>query len=143
MTGDRGAVLAVRNEAGNSDWPTRWIATDSEGHVAGSVNCRLSVLGDLSRAYPAGLADRELAVEAGTSAPALAQIVTVLFERYPRCRRIVFSAAVGDLDSIALAESAGFRFTVDVETPTRQLSLLVAEPEWVLVQPSALEDIPL
>jgi hypothetical protein len=52
-------------------------------------------------------------------------------------------AAEQDLDAIAWAERAGFRFVVDVETRSGGYSLLVVEPDWVLAQPHILEDIPL
>jgi hypothetical protein len=61
----------------------------------------------------------------------------------PRCRRVVLAVPERDLEAIGWAEDAGFRFVVDVETRAGAHSLLVVEPDWVLAQPNALEDIPI
>ncbi|MCL9762118.1 hypothetical protein [Frankia sp. AiPa1] len=44
---------------------------------------------------------------------------------------MVFAPAADDLAGVAAAAAAGFRHAVDVEIPGAELSLLVAEPEWV------------
>jgi hypothetical protein len=49
----------------------------------------------------------------------------------PRCRRVVHAVPAGQRDQIAAAESAGCRYVVDVDLGREELSLLVAEPDWV------------
>jgi hypothetical protein len=60
----------------------------------------------------------------------------------PRCRRVVFAAPVDDLEIVAAAQAAGFRYVVEVEVPGEDLSLLVAEPEWVTRVDMDLDRVP-
>jgi hypothetical protein len=55
---------------------------------------------------------------------------------------VVFAAPVDDLEIVAAAEAAGFRYVVDVEVPGEDLSLLVAEPEWVTRVDMDLDRVP-
>jgi hypothetical protein len=60
----------------------------------------------------------------------------------PECRRVVFAASVGDLDAVAAAQAAGFRYVLDVDVPDAELSLLVAEPDWVSDVDADLDRVP-
>ncbi len=107
------------------------------------LGIRAARVGDLVDAYPAGANDREIAVEGEPQLQAVRDYVAGVLERDPRCRRVVLAVPEGDLEAIGWAEDAGFRFVVNVETRRGAHSLLVVEPEWVLAQPHALEDIPI
>lgn len=127
--------------------PADWLGEVSQVPAVGAGTARLGIrparAGDLVDAYPAGTHDRELAVDGEPRVQAVRDFVAEMLERDPRCRRVVFAVPERDLEAIAWAEDAGFRFVVDVETRARAQSLLVVEPDWVLAQPHALEDIPI
>jgi hypothetical protein len=142
-TPDAAVARVARRATGERDWPTALDALGADGKLLGSARMRLAVTGDLAETYPVGLADVQVAIEPDCTAQALAAIVTDIFAASPRCRRVVDAAPAENLAAIALAEEAGFRYVVDVDTHTAAYSLLVSEPAWVLAQPSALEDIPL
>ena len=99
--------------------------------------------GDLVDAYPAGTHDKQLVVEGRPSTQAVRDYVAAVLADDPRCRRVVLAVPENDLAAIGWAEDAGFRFVVNVETRSGAHSLLVVEPEWVLAQPSALDEIPI
>lgn len=99
--------------------------------------------GDLADSYPAGTHDIELLIIGHPVVDSLAETTQSILASQPRCRRVVLPVAEQDLASIAWAESAGFRYVVDVETREGAFSLLVTEPDWVIEQPQVLEDIPL
>ncbi|MFV0373925.1 hypothetical protein [Microbacterium sp.] len=100
-------------------------------------------LGDLVDSYPAGAHDQELFVEGRPPAAAVADFTASVLARDERCRRIVLPVSEQDLDAIAWAEDAGFRYVVDVDTRAGAFSLLVTEPDWVRDQPQILDEIPL
>lgn len=108
-----------------------------------AIRVRRARDGDLVDAYPAGSHDQELVVSGTVSAPQLAAAAERALAADPRCRRVVLAALEGDLDAIARAEDAGFRYVVDVDIRAGGRSLLVREPDWVVAQPHVLEDIPL
>ncbi|GAA1469224.1 hypothetical protein [Microbacterium thalassium] len=115
---------------------------DAGGGVA-RLGVRRARLGALVDAYPAGAHDLELLVEGRPAPTELARTAAEALAADPRCRRIVFAVPEQDLDAIAWAEEAGFRYVVDVEVRAGAFSLMVVEPDWVLAQPHILEDIPL
>jgi hypothetical protein len=117
-------------------------AVSSSGATA-RIGVRRARDGEFVSAYPAGTHDRELAIEGDPTSEALASIADQVLRNDPRCRRVILPLPERDLDAIAWAESAGFRFVVDVETRSGGYSLLVIEPDWVLAQPHILEEIPL
>jgi hypothetical protein len=91
--------------------------------------------GRLRDSYPVNAHDVEVRV-AGEPPPAL--LADLLRDAArdaltadPRCRRVVFAAPVGAKAAIDTAKAAGFRHVVDVDLPDDELSLLVAEPDWV------------
>lgn len=99
--------------------------------------------GELRDAYPSGTHDIELGYVGRPLPETTADYTAALLRSDPRCRRVVVAVPELDLDEIAWAEAAGFRYVIDVETTTGGFSLLVTEPQWVLEQPAILEDIPL
>ncbi len=127
--------------------PAGWQGETHEVPAAGGQTARLGIrsarVGDLVDAYPAGTYDKELAIEGEPRLQAVREYVAEVLERDPRCRRVVLAVPERDLEAIGWAEDAGFRFVVDVETRAGAHSLLVVEPDWVLAQPHALEDIPI
>jgi hypothetical protein len=127
----------------DAEWPTFATVRDLSGRTVGAARARLAALGELADTYPCGLADLQLDPTEDSSAQAVEAIALRLFELNPRCRRIVCAIDAGNLTQTMRMENAGLRFAVDVETVSREVALLVAEPGWVLVQPSAIEDIPL
>lgn len=113
------------------------------GGVASALANRRARTGELREAYPSGTHDIELRYAGQPEPTAMASYTADLLESDPRCRRVVLAVPELDLDVIAWAEDAGFRYVIDVETHAGAVSLLVTEPQWVLDQPAILEDIPL
>lgn len=110
---------------------------------AARIGVRHARAGELVDAYPAGTHDRELVIEGAPLPGEVARVSEKVLAHDLRCRRIVLPVPERDLDAIAWAEEAGYRYVVDVETRSGAYSLLVVEPEWVLAQPHVLDDIPL
>jgi hypothetical protein len=102
--------------------------------------------GRLRHAYPAGAHDVEVRIAEASTPELCTDVLRVLAGAIqvadPRCRRVVFAAPVDDLEIVAAAEAAGFRYVVDVEVPGEDLSLLVAEPEWVTTVDMDLDRVP-
>lgn len=113
------------------------------GGVASALANRRARTGELRDAYPSGTHDIELRYLGQPDPKVMAGYTGGLLENDPRCRRVVLAVPELDLDAIAWAEDAGFRYVIDVETHAGAVSLLVTEPQWVLDQPAILEDIPL
>jgi len=106
------------------------------------LGIRYARSGDLVDAYPAGTHDLELAVDGRPTEQAVRDFVSEALTADPLSRRVVLPVPERDLDILGWAENAGFRFVVSVETRVGEYSLLVVEPDWVIAQPQALEDIP-
>ena len=64
-------------------------------------------------------------------ARALAELSEAVLKADPLCRRVVFAASAGQAYMALAAEMAGFRPVVDVDVPGAELTLFVAEPDWV------------
>jgi hypothetical protein len=111
--------------------------------VTSQFSIRSARAGDLVDAYPAGTHDKQLMVEGEPAAQTVRDYVAAVLADDPRCRRVILAVPENDLAAIHWAEDAGFRFVVNVETRAGAHSLLVVEPDWVLAQPHALEDIPI
>ena len=130
----------------HSYWPiddAEIVADAGSSSGAARIGARYARSGELVDAYPAGAHDRELALEGVLATGAVRAFTDALLSSDPRCRRVVLSVPEMDLDAIRFGEEAGFRYVVDVETRAGAFSLLVAEPEWVIDQAQALDDIPL
>ncbi|MDO5700566.1 MAG: hypothetical protein Q4P36_03750 [Bowdeniella nasicola] len=113
-----------------------------DGEDLGWVAARHTLVGRLAEAYPVGARDLEIDVHTEHT-EALNAITYHMLELDPACRRIVLATAAGDIPAIDFGERAGYRYVVDVEifegSEFVDLSLLVAEPEWVLKEPRAIE----
>jgi len=98
--------------------------------------------GRLRDAYPVHAHDGEIILAAG-DVNAGAHLVRELFAAVcaadPGCRRVVLTVPAGDAPSIASGRAAGFEHIVDVDLPGVQLSVLLAEPDWVGDVAMALE----
>lgn len=137
------SLVVDQSATGDSSWPTRFVVRDEHSAVVGGVDARMVVGNELDGTYPIGIEDREVRIHQGSSSGAIALAVHTILTDAPRCRRVLLALPVGDLDAMRTAEDGGFRYVVDVDTHRSSVSLLVAEPAWVLAQPSAMEDIPL
>ncbi|MEV5987464.1 hypothetical protein AB0L85_21010 [Streptomyces sp. NPDC052051] len=103
--------------------------------------------GRLRDAYPAGARDLEVRIDGGcpdgdARAALLRDLVDAVGAADPHCRRVVHAVAEGDHDGLAAAARAGFRHVVDVDLGQQQLSLLVAEPDWVTATDMDLDHVP-
>lgn len=91
--------------------------------------------GRLRDSYPVNAHDVEVRV-AGEPPPALLadllrDAAREALKADPRCRRVVFAAHSEAQPAIDAAKAAGFRYVADVDLPEGELSLFVAEPDWV------------
>jgi hypothetical protein len=101
--------------------------------------------GQLRDCYPAHTHDVE--VRPTVSEPAvltdlLEALVAGVLAADPHCRRVVFAAPAGAPDAVAAAESAGFRYIVDVDLRDAEVSLLVVEPDWARAVDMDLDRVP-
>ncbi|WP_433476268.1 hypothetical protein ACQPZP_03980 [Spirillospora sp. CA-142024] len=100
--------------------------------VETAVQVERCAAGRLRDAYPVGARDLEVRVPDAVAGDALSALLRALADAVrkadPACRRVVFAAPEGDVDRVAAAESAGFRYVVDVDLGETALSLLVSEP---------------
>jgi hypothetical protein len=105
--------------------------------------------GRLRNAYPVSRHDVELRVEhlqPDSLTAVLSGESDRVLEQDPECRKVVFAAPVGDVEVVAAAERAGFRYVVDVDVPEGSevisLSLLVREPAHVTRVDMDLDRVP-
>jgi hypothetical protein len=113
-----------------------------DGQPRGRVEVRFAAASDVGAAYPAGVRDRLLEPPADAPAAALQLVSEAVMAADPACRRLVLAVPEGDIAQVARGEEAGYRYVVDVDLPRRSVSLLAAEPEWVLEQSRHLDDVP-
>ncbi|MEU6408200.1 hypothetical protein [Microbispora sp. NPDC046933] len=106
-----------------------------------AVRLERCAAGRLRHAYPVAAHDIELQA-AEADAGLLRALVDAVAEADPQCRRVVYAVPEGDLDRMAVAEAAGFRYVIDVDLADAQLSLLVVEPEWVTRTDMDLDHVP-
>jgi hypothetical protein len=125
---------------------TEWTQLSDDGrdvrlrfHQKGNAiefSARRCAEGRLRDAYPVSAHDVELNVSTrvapqGITRPLAALTQTILNSDHS-CRRVVFAAASDDAATVSAVEAAGFRCVLDVDVPGAELSLLVAEPSWIL-----------
>lgn len=113
---------------------------------ASDLRARRCTEGRLRDAYPVSAHDVEIYTPNDTVSQALtrplAEFADAILHAEPHCRRIVLPVTAGDQDSVAAAEAAGFRYVLDVDVPDAELSLLVAEPNWVTEVDAVLGTVP-
>ena len=104
------------------------------------------VAGRLHDAYPVNRHDVEVRLTEQLTTNEVTRVLEAMvraaLEQDPRCRRVVFAVDVDDVATMAAAEEAGFRYVVDVDIPDAELSLLVAEPDWVTAVDMDLDRVP-
>ena len=122
-------------------WLKAWAVTE-DGSPRGEVRAAFVAATRLAATYPVGVRDRFLEPSADATAEALQLVSERIMAEDPTCRRLVLATAEGDLNAIARGEAAGYRYVVDVDVPGESLSLLAAEPEWVLEESRNLDDVP-
>ncbi|MGW3954776.1 hypothetical protein ACWEKM_28450 [Streptomyces sp. NPDC004752] len=101
--------------------------------------------GRLRDAYPVALHDIEVQAD-DCANEALPHLLTALIDAVsradPRCRRLVLVTSAADGTRIAAAESAGFRYVVDVDLGSAECSLLTWEPAWATPTDPDLDRVP-
>jgi hypothetical protein len=119
------------------------------GPGSGSVELTLSrtLATTLSDAYPVSAHDVHMEIGTAELPEAdfvrlLRDVVVAVEANDPRCRRLVYPVLSAELDTRAAAEKAGFRFVVEVDVGDRELSLMVAEPDWVTRVDMELDRVP-
>lgn len=97
-------------------------------------------------AVPVGEHDLRVDLDPVPDDDGLVELLGVFREQFsvldPNCRRLVYAAVEGDLEVIAAAEAAGFRYVVDVEVSDGRYSLMVVEPERVTSVDMDLDRVP-
>ncbi|UGT62678.1 hypothetical protein [Nocardia asteroides] len=103
------------------------------GHPPARIRLSRCLSGPLAAAYPVSAHDIELRAPAtGTQLTAtLTALVPALLRADPQCRRVVLALPADDPDALGAAAAAGLRQTVEVDLPTGEFVLAVAEPAWV------------
>src|ERR1700739_4133414 len=101
--------------------------TDNDG-VAVELGARRCAEGRLRNSYPVSAHDVEIYTGNDAAPQALPEPLGELSRAYisaaPKCRRVVFAASVGDLDAVAAAQAAGFRYVLALDVPDGQLGTL-------------------
>ena len=96
----------------------------------------------IAATYPVGHRDRLLEPDAAATAESLQLVSELVMRADPACRRLVVATPEGDVAAIARAERAGYRYVVDVDLREGSLSLMAAEPDWVLEESRRIDDVP-
>lgn len=113
-----------------------------DGVARGSVRVARVLDTEYAPTYPVSGHDRLLEPSDDAAPEALQLASEQTFADDPRCRRLVVAVPEEDLEQIERAEKAGYRYVVDVDLPDRAVSLLAAEPEWVLEQSRGIDIVP-
>ncbi|WP_213575840.1 hypothetical protein [Rhodococcus sp. USK13] len=125
-----------------------------EDIAAVTVELTRCARGRLRHAYPVAAHDVEVRVSDVATADDLTAVLEVLTPAIriadPQCRKVVYAVDRDDsgrsplsaLATSAAAEAAGFRYVVDVDIADAELSLLVAEPDWVTAVDIDLDHVP-
>lgn len=112
------------------------------GESRGRCQSVLAGRSEVRDAYPISAHDQVISVSDEVVAGSIQLVAEELMRRDRECRRLVIAAAEGDVREIARAEQAGFRYVVDVDLWDRSVSLLVAEPMWVLEESRNIDVVP-
>ncbi|MFC9842837.1 hypothetical protein ACFWFF_02060 [Streptomyces sp. NPDC060223] len=114
--------------------------------VTVEVRLERCAAGRLRDSYPVGAHDVEVRIADDCPVAVLPRLLHTLTAALqsadPACRRVVHAVRAGQLSEIAAAESAGFRYVVDVDLGQADISLLVAEPGWVARTTIDLDRVP-
>ncbi|WP_396277198.1 hypothetical protein [Glutamicibacter creatinolyticus] len=112
------------------------------GQARGRIDTVLSSRSEIKDAYPVSEHDQMLHVSPDAVAGSIQLVSEELMRRDPRCRRLVIAPDEGEIDEIARAEAAGYRYVVDVDLWDRAVSLMAAEPDWVLEESRRIDEVP-
>ena len=112
------------------------------GEPRGRVDVLHVVESRIRETYPVGHRDRLLEPSDDLTSEGLQLVSELVFRADPACRRLVVATPEGDVDEIARAERAGYRYVVDVDLRDGSLSLMAAEPAWVLEESRHIDDVP-
>ncbi|APF41144.1 hypothetical protein [Neomicrococcus aestuarii] len=112
------------------------------GEDRGTVNVASAARHPVGDSYPSGTRDRYLEPSEHAVAGAIQLVSEHIMKSDPHCRRLVLATDEGDVEQIARGEAAGYRYVVDVDLKDRSVSLLAAEPAWVLEESRNIDDVP-
>lgn len=112
------------------------------GEPRGTVDVTHVVESYIAATYPVGHRDRLVEPSEELPSEGLQLVSELIMRQDPACRRLVVATDEGDIEAIARAEKAGYRYVVDVDLRDRSLSLLAAEPDWVLEESRHIDDVP-
>lgn len=108
----------------------------------GRCDTVLSSHSEIKDAYPVSGRDQLLTLSGPAEAGTIQLVSEELMRRDPHCRRLVIAPDEGDVAAIARAEAGGFRYVVDVDLWDRAVSLMTAEPDWVLEESRRIDEVP-
>ncbi|MBG9347303.1 hypothetical protein [Corynebacterium belfantii] len=95
----------------------------------------------LRHTYPSGRHDMEVD---HSDAATMRTEITSIFADHHQCRRVIVAVEQGNGAQIAECEAAGLHYVLDVQLRTlEEVSLMVAEPDWVASQTSDIHDLEL
>ncbi|NLT26191.1 MAG: acetyltransferase [Microbacteriaceae bacterium] len=112
------------------------------GEPRGTAEVRHVVRSRIAETYPVGHRDRLVEPSDDLTAEGLQLVSELVMRADPACRRLVVATAEGDVAAIGRAERAGYRYVVDVDLREGSLSLMAAEPAWVLEESRRIDDVP-
>jgi len=108
----------------------------------GRCDVVLSLNSELKDAYPVSAHDRVLYPSLDAVAGSVQLVSEEIMRRDKACRRLVIATPEADVEQIGRAESAGYRYVVDVDLHDRAVSLMTAEPSWVLEESRRIDEVP-
>lgn len=110
-----------------------------------TVELERCAAGRLRDAYPTGSRDIEIRITDAEPAEAVdvLRILTSAVEAAdPYCRRVIYAVPADDRSAAEAAQVAGLRYVIDIDLPGIELSLLVAQPDWVTAIDEDLSHVP-
>ncbi|MGH3653571.1 hypothetical protein [Glutamicibacter sp.] len=108
----------------------------------GRCDVVLSLNSELKDAYPVSAHDRVVYPSEDAVAGSVQLVSEEIMRRDKACRRLVIATPEEDIEQIGRAESAGYRYVVDVDLHDRAVSLMTAEPSWVLEESRRIDEVP-
>ncbi|MBG9310686.1 hypothetical protein ABMV07_11825 [Corynebacterium belfantii] len=95
----------------------------------------------LRHTYPSGRHDMEVD---HSDAATMRTEITSIFADHHQCRRVIVAVEQGNGAQIAECEAAGLHYVLDIQLRTlEEVSLMVAELNWVAAQTSDIHDLEL
>ena len=108
----------------------------------GRCDVVLALNSELKDAYPVSAHDRVVYPSEDAVAGSVQLVSEEIMRRDKACRRLVIATPEEDIEQIGRAESAGYRYVVDVDLHDRAVSLMTAEPSWVLEESRRIDEVP-